>query len=503
MYVITASQMASLEKKAIKEGADSEEFMIKASNGIANIISNFIRSHSKEKKITLIAGVGNNAGDGYCASSILLENHFEVEAYQLGPLDDCSPLCQKYAKKFKEKGGVIHLIQSSAEMMLPQEGVLLDGIFGTGFKGETDPFISGVIRRVNQTQVPVFSIDIPSGLEGDTGLVRKSAIEADYTLFLGLPKRGFFIEDGWDHVGQLIHVDFGIHPKYFEKEKPEFDMLTNKEACQLVPKIKRSRHKYEAGFVAGFSGSKGMMGASILSGVGALRAGAGIVKVIHFEDEFSDVSSYPELIHHTFNYEDQEKIYSYIEKATSIFLGPGMGLKKEAAHFMKNLFKDIEKPFVIDADALTLLAEHKIDPPKKAILTPHRGEAKRLLNLSDESQSALLKACQKYVDEKEVILILKGGPTFIFAKNQIPIVNVTGDPGMATAGSGDVLTGMIAALLSEKLFPISAAKLGVFLHGKAGEYAALKKTSYALTATDILKAIHKSWIYLLNKKCSQ
>lgn len=503
MHVITATQMATLEKKAIEDGADSEQFMITASKGIANAISNFIRSQSKAKKITLIAGKGNNAGDGYCASCFLLENHFEVEAYQLAALDDCSPLCQKYANEFKEKGGVIHRIQSSAEIPLPQEGVLLDGIFGTGFKGETDPFITGVIKRVNQTQVPIFSIDIPSGLEGDIGQVRKSAIEADYTIFLGLPKRGFFIEKGWDHVGQLLHVDFGMHPKYFEKEKPDFDMLTHKEACQLVPKIKRSRHKYEAGFVAGFSGSKGMMGASILSGVGALRSGAGIVKVVHFEDEFSDVSAYPELIHHTFKYDDEKEIDAYIEKATSIFLGPGMGLKKEAAHFMRNLLKDIQKPCVIDADALTLLAKYKIDPPKKAILTPHVGEAKRLLDLTSDSQSSLLKACQKYVDEKEVILILKGGPTFIFSKNQTPIVNTTGDPGMATAGSGDVLTGMIAGLLSERLYPICAAKLGVFLHGKAGEYAALKKTSYALTATDILKAIHKSWIYLIHKKCSQ
>lgn len=497
MRVVTATQMSTLEKEAFEEGADADAFMQNAAAGIAAALSDYIRSVSIQKKVTLIAGKGNNSGDGYSAALILMGRGFQIEAYQLSPIEECSPLCQKYAKKFLENGGVLHSLTQIEDFDLPRDGILLDGIFGTGFKGEPPPLVCDVFEKINCAKVPIFSIDIPSGLEGDSGRVKKTAVKADFTIFLGLPKKGFFIRDGWNHVGHLVHVDFGLDPKYLEKEKPELDMLTLREASMLLPEVKRNRHKYQAGFVAAFSGSKGMMGASILSGAGALKSGAGIVKIVHLQDEFFDTASYPELIHKTFQYNQESKIDAYVEKASSFYIGPGIGTSDQMQQFVCNLLPQIKKPCVIDADALTILALNKIDPPKGSILTPHAGEAKRLLKFEGDDPEALIEACQNYANQKEVVLILKGGPTFIFCSGQTPVVNVTGDPGMATAGSGDVLTGILAALLSqENMDTLSCAKLGVFLHGKAGEFAAAKRTSYAMTATDILKSLHKSWIFL-------
>lgn len=498
MKVVTATEMALLEQEAFKEGASPDLFMQNAAGGIAAAISDYMRSVSAQKRITLIAGKGNNAGDGFSAAIILMTRGFKVEAFQLYPIEECTPLCQKYAKKFQESGGVIHFIKGSDEFILPLNGIILDGVFGTGFKNEPSEFICDVFNKINEVKVPVFSIDIPSGLEGDSGYVKKAAVKADFTIFLGLPKKGFFIRDGWNYVGHLVHVDFGLDPKFIEKSHFEFEMLTLREVSCLVPEIKRSRHKYQSGFVIGISGCKEMMGASILSGMGALKSGAGIVKLIHLEDEFTNSSVYPELIHKTFKCKQLDEILLFIEKANALYIGPGIGLDLKVEKFLIEFFKTIDKTCVIDADALTLIAQNKIELPKKAILTPHTGEAKRLLNIQDDDIEVLLKASQSYVDEKDVILVLKGAPTFIFSKNQQPFVNITGDPGMATAGSGDVLTGMMAALCStQDADPLSCAKLAVFLHGKAGEFAAAKNTSFALTATDILKSIHKAWIFLI------
>ncbi len=505
MKVISAKNMAALEKKAFERGASDDILMQRAALGVANILSFYVDSHNLEKKVTLLAGKGNNAADGFCAALFLLEEGFEVDAYQIAPLHECSPLCQKYGNAFKEQGGKIYFIQSAHEILLPESGVLLDGILGTGFKGKvSDPLIQ-IFDKINDSSVPIFSIDIPSGVCGDTGIVEDSAVVADYTLFLALPKKGFFFHQGWDHVGKLIYVDLGLDQKLIDETVAELEIVTIEDCHPLLPPVKRTRHKYQAGYVAGFCGSKGMMGAAALSGMGALRAGAGIVKIISLQEEAQNFLYYPELIHKNFGFNERSQILEYIAKANAIYLGPGIGQEKETEQFICWLLQHIDKPCVIDADGLNIMAKYSIKPPKEAILTPHHGEAVRLLNLSkDSSLEALLQACQAYVNLHEVVLILKGGPTFIFAKHHIPFVCAVGDPGMATAGTGDVLTGVLTGLLAQEYTgSYNVAKLGTYLHGKAGELAAEKKTSYAMIATDLLKMIYHAWNYLLNPDASE
>lgn len=492
MEVLEAKEIARLEKLAFDEGASSDAFMRNAAQGIAQVVDHYIQSHRLEKKVTFVAGKGNNGGDAFCAALFLVEKGFEVSGYYLEDFSLCSPLCKKYGEAFFQTGSPLQKLDEVSQLELPKKGLFVDGILGTGFEGEPTVFLKKLFHHLNQLEIPIFAIDIPSGLNGNTGEVHEIAIHATHTLFLGCPKKGFFIREGWNYVGELIHVDFGLDTKYLKQAKADFEFLQSSDIDSLFPKIVRNRHKYQAGYVVGISGSKGMMGASILSGMAALRSGAGIVKVIHLQEEFKESSANPELIHVTFQYDQIEEVLDLLNKASAVYLGPGMGVSLETKKFISKILIRIEKPCVLDADVLTIIAEEKLALPKKAILTPHMGEMHRLLGEKFKDPVDLINLCQKYVDQHDVILVLKGGPSFIFMKGKIPCVSPTGDPGMATAGSGDVLTGMLVGFLAQEGVTLeSAALLGVYLHGKVGEIVAKKKSSYGLIASDLIKFLYK------------
>lgn len=232
-----------------------------------------------------------------------------------------------------------------------------------------------------------------------------------------------------------------------------------------------------------------MPGAALLSSLSALRGGAGIVKLLHPEGMQAELSNAPyELIKVPYNPDDVEKISELFDKASALFIGPGIGRSSETKNLLSQLFPQIKKPCVIDADALTLVAEGELSLPEHALITPHMGEMLRLLQIKPPQPLNLsfLRVCQSYAEEQRITLILKGGPTFIFHPDTPLHVCPAGDPGMATAGSGDVLTGLLGALLAQGLTPHHAALLGVYIHGLAGEHAALEITSYCVTASDIL-----------------
>ncbi|MCH9633636.1 MAG: ATP-dependent (S)-NAD(P)H-hydrate dehydratase [Chlamydiae bacterium] len=492
MEVIEASEMARIEKLAFDEGASDDAFMQKAAQGIADAVECYIRQHHLEDKVTFIAGKGNNGGDAFCTALLLLEKGYQVTGYHTDFLEECSPLCRKYGEAFEAKTHKLTLVETTEQIELPNEGIFLDGILGTGFKGAPSEKLQFIFKHVNQSQVPVISIDVPSGLNGDSGEVQGEAVEASHTIFLGLPKKGFFIRDGWNHVGRLECVHFGLDEKYLDQAHAEFELIQEVDVQNLFPKMVRNRHKYEAGFVVGITGSKGMMGASILSGMSALRSGSGIVKLIHLDHEFTDQAANPELIHLNLSSSKVDEALEIMERASAIYLGPGMGISESTSEFIRTILPHIQKPCVIDADALTLIAQEKLSFPKGALITPHVGEMHRLLGQKPQDPLEVIKLCKKYALEHEVTLLLKGGPSFIFHDKELPKINPTGDPGMATAGSGDVLTGMLAGLLSQiGMNPIKAATLGVFLHGKVGEIVAHKKSSYCVTASDLVKFLYK------------
>ncbi|MCP5468939.1 MAG: NAD(P)H-hydrate dehydratase [Chlamydiales bacterium] len=463
MKVVTAKEMARIEHLAYAEGASEEAFM----NAAGAAVALHIKGLPGKPKITLLCGSGNNAGDAYVAGKLLREEGYDVTAFSLAPFEKSSPLCQLQRKRFGE------VIESSS---IPfEEGLIVDALFGTGFHGEMKEPYRSVIGRANASSLPIISIDIPSGVNGTTGEV-SSAIIATETLFLGLPKIGCF--GAWEHAGHIFVYPFGLEEKFIEEANEEAYLVY----APPLPPIVRTRHKYQAGYVVGVGGSPGMPGAAILSAYATLRAGAGITRLFHpagMEEELANMP--PEVIRH--GYTSIDPIVEAMEKANAVFIGPGFG---DAIDTLRALLPKVNKPCVLDAEALTLIAQYGLEIPKRAVITPHTGEMKRLLKEGETPQ--------EFADTRDVIVLLKGAPTTIFVPYGKPYISARGDPGMATAGSGDVLTGIIAAFLAQTGDPLEAAKLGAFYHGVAGEIAAAELTSYSMIASDIIEALPEAFL---------
>lgn len=486
MKVVSAKAMAELEACAYQQGFKEKDFMENAGRGIALYVQEFIQKHGLEHQIWLLCGKGNNAGDAFVAGCYLLDQGYLVIAIQLEDLVHCSPLCQQNGQRFLDKQG--KLVRQIDDF--GPSGVILDGLFGTGFKGQVHPPYTSLIEAANQSGLPILAIDIPSGLNGTTGQVEGSVIQATETIFLGLPKTGFFLEQGWNVTGKLQGVDFGLPAAIHEQAVADFELLMEEQVSSLLPPIRRNRHKYQAGYVIGVAGSPTMPGAALLSCLAAFRGGSGMVRLLYPQGMEAELSSSPyELIKISYNYDRVDKIVQLMQKANAAFVGPGLGRSENTQHLLSTLLPSLKIPCVIDADALTFFANQAFELPFQAIFTPHMGEMQTLLKSSSRLilNSDLLKTCQRYAEEHHVTLILKGSPTFIFHPQTPIFVNPTGDPGMATAGSGDVLTGLLASLLSQGLGCHDAALLGVYLHGLAGEIAVEQRgTSYGIMATDLI-----------------
>jgi hydroxyethylthiazole kinase-like uncharacterized protein yjeF len=497
--VIPSTEMARLEALAYAEGSQPEEFMLNAGRGVALQVQEFILKNGFQKVVTVLCGKGNNAGDAYVAATHLQKLGYSVTAYALESKDNCSILCSLHEEHFVEEGGKVINPHTAADFEFPQEGIILDGIFGTGFHGAAEGIYAVAINQANASKLPIIAIDIPSGLNGQTGEALGPVIKATETLYLGLPKTGFFLLDGWNNVGRLVGVDFGLDPKWIDQGLEDFILLTSENIKPLMPHMKRNRHKYEAGVVVGLAGSPGMPGAAQLSSLAALRGGAGLVRLLHPEGMQVELSNSPyELIRVPYEPGDTVSVAKTLGKATACYIGPGIGLKDAVRHLLKNVLPQINIPCVIDADALKITAEDSISFPEKCVLTPHHGEMLSLFKQTAKLplDKALLRKCQAYAEDKNVTLVLKGAPTFIFHTNEPILVSVEGDPGMATAGSGDVLTGLITSFLAQGLKTRDAAALAVYMHGKAGARAAKQKSSFCLVASDIIHYFPEEFLEL-------
>lgn len=465
--VVTTEEMARVEKSG-----DHISFMKQAGAKVGMAALHYIERHQLPKKITLLVGKGNNGGDAFTAGLYLLEQDCEVIAFAL--YDDVTPLNAKFRDEFKMRGG-----KFSDEI----EGLVIDGLLGTGFRGKLEEKLQRVIQRTNESECPIIAIDIPSGVNGSTGRVEGVAIQATETVTLGMAKIGLFIGSGWNYVGKLHIGDFGLSHEAIAEAQAVCYLPKRLE----LPVIQRVRHKYQAGYVIGYAGSTQYRGAPKMAGLAALESGAGIVRVFHA----GDIGDTPlELISMKWSAKEWKEA---LKKASSVFIGSGLG---DCKKWLKTHLKEIEVPCVIDADAL----QKGIEFPKGSVLTPHRGEAMRLFGVQAASEEELFKKAIRYCNDNSVTIVLKGAPTFIFGKGHKPVIVPRGDPGMATAGSGDVLTGMVAAMIAQGCGPYEASIIAVTLHAIAGEVAAEYKTSYCVTATDLIEYLPEAFEQFLDKE---
>ncbi len=433
MKVVTASEMARVEKLAYAAGSSEKAFMEEAGRQVA-----LVAAGMGQRQILVVVGKGNNGGDGRVAARYLQGAGFEVSVVPV------------------EEMGVF-----------PREGLVIDAIFGTGFTGQLEGKILQVVQAMNASGLPILAIDVPSGLNATTGEVGSDAVRATKTVALGFPKTGFFLRRGPEFLGELEVKSFGLPQRFADEASGEFTWIDDSIRTKM-PKRSRVWHKYSRGYVVAFAGSPNMMGAAHLTTKAALRSGAGIVRLVC--DQWSP--ALPEEVL-AGRWEDTEK-------AGALLIGPGLGREDKTKLLLQKLFQ-IKKPMVIDADGLFW----DLPFPAGSVLTPHRGEMERMLGGKlDEAQ--LLERTAAFAQEHGCVVVLKGPVTFIFGETVA--VSTAGHPAMATAGCGDVLTGVIAALLAQGLTPFDAACLGVTIHGRAGT-AAAQKLGYGEIAGDIVEQL--------------
>ncbi len=494
--VLSSDEMKRVEALAFLQHVKEEDLMKEAGKKSALHAIHCLLSSHLPREVILLAGMGNNGADGFVAAAHLIKQGFSVKAFLVGKMAEASPLCQKEALRFLKMNGAILEIETIEDLVLPEQGLLLDALLGTGFQKEVTGLIKEIIEKVNHARLFVISLDIPSGLDGNTGAVRPVAIRATETVTFSLSKVGFFVNEGWNHLGKLFVEDIGLPEEYIERGSASFFLLDEQALAQDLPPIERSSNKYERGSVVGVAGSLGMEGAAKLSAVAALRSGAGIVKLFLPQNVQVESASFPdELVKRFWKENDWKELREECSKSAAVYLGPGLGRGRQIDHLMQEVLSSISVPSVLDADALFVLSHHPhIALPKKTIITPHHQEMERLLGVKGVKRDlAFLSTCQRYCEEKNVTLVLKGAPTFILHKGEKPIVALRSDPAMATAGSGDVLTGIIVALCAQKLSPYKAALLGVHLHGMCGELAAKEKGPYSVIASDLIDQLPQSF----------
>lgn len=496
--IFTPEEVRYLEAQAINAGSSEEILMEQAGKQAASWIGSFVKERNLPTKATIIAGKGNNGGDGYVVARYLIQLGFSVQVLQVYPVDPTS-LVKKQRRRFEARSGkVIDLDHTPHAFM--QEGVLIDALFGTGFTGSVDNKARQVIETMNATPLPVIAIDVPSGLDSRTGKVESVAVYATATCTMEYAKTGFFLLKGWDYVGEVVPIPIGL-ATFGNQRAPNMQLLEQADVQLLLPSIKRSRHKYQAGHVVGLAGSNGMTGAALLASISALRAGAGIVHLLHDEACSSELVGGPlEIVCIPYTKEEVGILRYWIERASALFLGPGFGTGTCQDAILSALWPNLKGKMVIDADALTWLASKKgqqFGPLPNAILTPHAGELERFFQTKEPLTLERLQSCQRLVDDNQTNLVLKGGPTFLFSAGHLPVVMTEGDPGMATAGSGDVLSGILTALLAQGVQVREAMLLGTFLHAKAGRLAAKEETSYCMIASSIIKQLPQAFKALM------
>jgi hydroxyethylthiazole kinase-like uncharacterized protein yjeF len=480
--VVTPEKMRTVEEKAYAEGCSEETFMEAAGQKVFAYAKKIAKKHSLHK-IYLVLGKGNNAGDALVAGRLFAQEHMPVVAVCLVSKQQGSFLYQKKYEEFIAAGG--QAIPFS-ELSFPLEkSLLIDGIFGTGLaKAPREPFAS-TIEKLRQDPCLKIAVDIPSGLCAKTGKVLGSCLYADYTVFLGMPKWGFFLEEGPEATGALLYGDFGL-PTHFREGFEEHYLL--KEGIDtLLPPVFRTRHKYSRGSVVAIAGSKQTPGAALLACEACYRSGAGYVRLLHPEGTEALFACSPyELVKSPYNMQRPQDLLPYFDKAKSCLVGPGLGREEEIGAFLKELLFQVNVPLVLDADALYHFPELSLTS-SQVVLTPHLGEMRMLLRKEKKSPITreFLEEVAEFAIKHRVYIVLKGVPTFLFDPEGKLRIADFGCPGMATAGSGDVLTGIIAALLAQGVFMKDALYLGCYLHGRAGCKAESAATAYAMTARDI------------------
>ncbi len=470
----------------------SIELMERAGSFIYLSIIEDIGLEKETDKITIVSGVGNNGGDGLVVGLHLLENYFNVQFVIVGSLDNQSEESKEMLKRVLNLKGNVFFINDHKDIpklsiIFRKTSFLIDALFGIGLTRDVEGIYLDVIKLINKSNAHVCSIDIPSGIKTNNGVVAGAAVVADYTLIVQNYKIGNLLNDAMDYHGESILLDIGILSVVSSTRR---FLLQEVEYINTLPKRLNNTHKYHYGNILTIGGSNGTMGAPVLASYAALKSGAGLSSIAYNNKYLQNVMNiYPEVMSKT--YKKVDELLEYTFKKNVIIFGPGLGRNDDINYEILQELLHLDVPLVIDADGVyylkSLLGE--ITKGKNIIITPHYGELAMLLDIDSlEVKEDPLKYVKQLIDKYELTVVLKGPCTVIGNKNAMYFSNL-GNPGMATAGSGDVLSGIIASMIGKGHKIFEACKIAVLIHSLAGEYGKNAVGEESLIATDIIRFI--------------
>ncbi|MDO9530146.1 MAG: NAD(P)H-hydrate dehydratase [Syntrophales bacterium] len=496
MKVSTVAEMRSLDRYAIETLAIPQELLMEnAGEALYFVILN--EFGVKDKKFAIICSVGNNGGDGLVVARKIHSNGGNIKVFILGDVN-------KFKGAAKTNFDIISLFPIEIRHFESVESIksdvlhcdaIVDAIFGTGLTRNVEGLHGDVIQLINESGKKVFSMDIPSGINGDNGEIMGAAVKADYTVTFGLPKIGNMLFPGYEHCGKLYVSHISFPPSLYDKDSIKVEI---NDHITLPPKDKKA-HKGVLGEALFIAGASSYFGAPYFSALSFLKAGGGYsrlaapVSVTPFiANKGSEIVFIPqkETNSGSISLENRDALLELSEKMDMVVIGPGLSLNEETQQLTRELIEKIEKPLLIDGDGITAISKD-LDIIKKrkwpTILTPHLGEMSRITKMDvsdlDRNKIDVLRSTSK---ELNAIIALKGAHSLIGYPDEKVYINMSGNPGMASAGSGDVLTGTIAAMFGLGLSIEDAARKGVFIHGFAGDLAAEDIGEDGITAQDIL-----------------
>ena len=496
MKVSTVAQMRNLDRSAIEEFGISDELLMENA-GQAVYFAIVKEFGIKNRKFVIFCGGGNNGGDGLVVARKIHSTGGEAKVFLLDDAAKFKGAAKRnfaIASKMPIEISRASSIESIKSAVFHSDAVV-DAIFGTGLTREVSGIYKDIIQLISESKKPVFSVDIPSGINGDTGEVMGIAVKADYTTTFGLPKIGNMLYPGYEHCGKLYASHISFPPSLYNADSIKVEVNNPVE----LPQRNRNAHKGDFGEVLFIAGASSYLGAPYFSALSFLKAGGGYSRLAapksissFLANKGSEIVFVPqkEPPSGSIASENKDELLKLSEKVDMVVIGPGVSLNEETQELVRELASEIQKPLLIDGDGITAIArDTEIIKRRKAktILTPHQGEMSRITKMEiGHINKNRIEVLQRTAKELNAIIVLKGAHSLVGYPDETVHINLSGNPGMATAGSGDVLTGAIAAMFGLGLSLRGAVRMGVFLHGFSGDLAAKDKGEDGITAQDIL-----------------
>lgn len=496
--IFSTDKVRELDKYTIQnEPISSIDLVERAANAFT---SEFCRRYSKQNRIIVFAGQGNNGADALAISRLLIDAGYRVETYLFNRYMQLSNECELNKQRLLSMENIefTEVIYDFEPPILEKQDIIIDGLFGSGLNRPLTGGFAAMVKYINQSESTIVSIDIPSGLFGEDNQKNdpEAIIRADLTLSFGFPKLSFLLPENAEYVGEWKVLDILLHPEAIANTATSYFQVTENDIASVFHPRNCFSHKGTFGHALLIAGSRGKIGAAILAAQACLKSGTGLLTV-HVPQRGEQIlqTAFPEAMVDLDPNQDHFSYVSDIRPFSAIGIGPGLGKHADSAKALEHLLQTTEEPVVLDADALNLIAANKNilkHVPARSILTPHPKEFDRIAGESNNSYERLLKA-KDFAVNHQVCVVLKGAYTATCTTSGNVYFNSSCNPGMATAGSGDVLTGIILGLLAQGMEPETAAVVGVFLHGTAGDLAAVYQSEESMIASDIINMLGKAF----------